>query len=299
MNGAVRQRINDGKLLAGKTREQRYGWNMTEHPHFFEEIHKDKITFDYIYQREEDCADRSQAIARDFRWSAFGAICVSRRDGMNFCFDGRTRTFAARLRSDVVDLPCLVFVGMTINDEARAFVAIQRQRRMVTAIQQYRAACAYEDPAALFIRDLAAGCRYSINASVQGRCVKCVAYLQDCARWDRDVLARVWPLVVDLSDGGPIHHRVIAPIFWIERELRKRGGGAQTLTAPPFPSRLKKMGAGKVIEAGQKAAAYHSKGSVAIWAKGLVMALNNGLRTSKLRVAGVGDEDPDGVEIDG
>jgi hypothetical protein len=87
------------------------------------------------YQRDESTGLIAKDIALNYNRVAFGALTVIARSngnggGVQFVVaDGGTRLAAAMMRDDIDDLPCLVFSGLTKEQEADVFLAINQNRR--------------------------------------------------------------------------------------------------------------------------------------------------------------------------
>lgn len=94
-------------------------------------------------------------IAQFWDWGLCQPLAVARRDdGTLMVVDGQHRLEAARLRRDIAHLPCVITSYANAGDEAAAFVALNQQRRPLTALDLFKAAVAAEDEAALAILKL-------------------------------------------------------------------------------------------------------------------------------------------------
>lgn len=91
------------------------------------------------------------AIARDWDWRLYTPLAVARRRDRDagealYVFDGQHRLAAARLRGDLYDLPCFITESSGADDEARAFLAINRQRRPLSTLDLFKADLASGSP---------------------------------------------------------------------------------------------------------------------------------------------------------
>lgn len=94
-------------------------------------------------------------IAQFWDWGLCQPLAIARRaDGSLMVVDGQHRLEASRLRRDILHLPCVITSYATAGDEAAAFVALNQQRRPLSAIDLFRAAVAADDDAALAITRL-------------------------------------------------------------------------------------------------------------------------------------------------
>lgn len=117
----------------------------------------DEMFVDLAYQRTLD-ASQSQSlirrIAQFWDWNLCQPLTVAKRaNGALMIVDGQHRHAAAKLRSDIETLPCVVSQFASSGDEAAAFVALNQQRRPLSALDLFKAAIAAEDSEALLIFD--------------------------------------------------------------------------------------------------------------------------------------------------
>lgn len=102
----------------------------------------DQLEVDATYQRSIDNPE-SQAliteIALAWDWGRAQLLIVSRREGRLFVVDGQHRLAAARLRGDIVQLPCLIEEYADVAEEAALFNALNDRRRPVSALDKFRA----------------------------------------------------------------------------------------------------------------------------------------------------------------
>lgn len=116
----------------------------------FRPLHQ--LQSDPSYQRAID-SGQSQAlirrIAASWDWDLCQPLAVARRaDGTLWVVDGQHRLAAARLRNDIYDLPCVVTVSAGIAAEAASFVAMNRTRKPLSALELFRGAVASRDASA-------------------------------------------------------------------------------------------------------------------------------------------------------
>ena len=112
----------------------------------------DQLGVDPLYQRDLDARSRQliNRIAGNWDWNLFQPLVVARRDdGRLFVVDGQHRLAAARLRRDVMQLPCVIFASAAPAEEADVFVKLNQERRPLSAYALYNAALATGDEAAI------------------------------------------------------------------------------------------------------------------------------------------------------
>jgi len=127
----------------------RYGWaEVAGKRGKYEAIAKDALTVDNSYQRPQSVR-RARDIAGAFDWRAFGSLLVSRRKikrkTINYVLDGGHRLLAALMRPDVGQVPCLVFEGLTQDEEANIFVTANTKQRKPTPSDIFIARVAAND----------------------------------------------------------------------------------------------------------------------------------------------------------
>ena len=108
-----------------------------------------QIEIDPAYQRgldNETSQSLIRKIARFWDWSLCQPLALTRRtDGSLWAVDGQHRAAAARLRGDIAHLPCVIAHYSSVADEAAAFVALNRQRKPLNAVDLFKAALASGD----------------------------------------------------------------------------------------------------------------------------------------------------------
>jgi hypothetical protein len=254
---------------------ERYSWKELDQKGTFADLSKDLLLVDPDYQRDA-LEEKVLRLAREWSWCAAGAVLVAKRlDGRLYVFDGQYRVLAARKRSDIKTLPAIVYEMPNLKDEALAFLRSNCNRKSVMASEKFRAQLITDDETAHFIQRLvdAAGRRISFGSSGPTT-LTCVATMQRAARSNRDSLMSVWPLIIEVCDGKPMHEKVIESLFYIERNLPE----GQSLQSAPWRGRVIKLGASGILRACNEAGAYYQRGGAKVWASGVIRALNKGCR---------------------
>ncbi|MHA6690575.1 DUF6551 family protein [Devosia sp. A449] len=112
-------------------------------------IDKTLIDVDAAYQRPLDCS-RVEKILTWFEWSSFGAIVVAPVEGGGYhCTDGQHRLEAAKRHPGVSVVPAIIVQMTGTTAEAANFIALNRDRKNITALDRYWAELAAEDPEAV------------------------------------------------------------------------------------------------------------------------------------------------------
>jgi hypothetical protein len=259
----------------GKTVDKitRYKWDLTDNPGSLAMISKNLLIVDHSYQRNTNEA-KVLAIARDWSWIAFGAIVVAERKGNLYVIDGQHRLMAARKRSDISELPCVVFKTQERKEEAKGFLTAQTKRRPITSVEKFRALLTIEDKPTALVNTLLQSVGKYPGSGNSTDSVKCVGVLTDFAQSDPDLLVETWPLIVELTGAEPINKRLVAAIMYISKHIPE----GMKLTDKTWKNRLLKVGFTDVMSGINRASAFYEKGGPKVWATGVVETMNKGLR---------------------
>lgn len=263
------EKVHNGNI----TKVERYNWKMQDSPGALRMVKKGDLQVDHTYQRNAN-EMKLIAIAKDWSWIACGAIVVADREGVLFVVDGQHRVLAARKRSDIAELPCLVFKTHEAKQEAKGFLAAQTQRKPVTSVEKFRALVVVEDPAALVVQELLDQTGKTPGNGMSPGSVKCVGILLRWANDDAATLCAVWPLIVAVSANEPLHQRIVEGLMYIA----KRMPSGSSLMDKEWQKRVLKVGATGLLDGAAKAGAYYATGGAKVWAAGMVEAINRGHR---------------------
>jgi hypothetical protein len=252
----------------------RHNWATIGTPGTFRQIDKHSLVCDESYQRTWT-ESKALDIARDWAWWALGAISVAQRaDGKYYVFDGQHRVLAAKKREDVGLLPCLVFEMDSVQLEALAFLRSNSARKPVNAVQKFKALTVTEDAAALLIKSLADSAGRVVSSGSGPTTVACVSSMRWMIGTDEAALVRIWPVVAEVCKGAALHHRLLEAMFFIERRMPN----GSSLSDKVWRQRLLQIGADELCQSIYKSTVYNEKGSVKIYADGVLKAINKGRR---------------------
>jgi hypothetical protein len=123
-------------------------------------VPKHLVFIDKNYQRDTKPAIVRKILAK-FDWMKFGCLSlVEQPDGRYSCLDGQNRWTAALAHPGVEEVPGAVVKAETLQQEAAAFLGINRDRTAVTVVERYWAGLTAGDAAMIRIRDVLAkaGC---------------------------------------------------------------------------------------------------------------------------------------------
>lgn len=253
---------------------------------FFEEVKDRKADeFKYIakgtlqvdiphYQRPTSEA-KSGEISRKWSWLACGALVVALRPRTGYwAIDGGHRVMGAMKRSDIQDLPCLIWRMNDIVAEAEGFKKINTHRRFVGIADLFNAQVTSENPHALIIEELLESIGRTHTPGQTGVSCLSVLYMQLKTGREAD-LRRIWPLLHALHGNSTITEHMTAALCYIENHLKD----GQSLMEPRWKNRILGLGMAELMVASQKASQFWGKGSAKVHANGILMRLNKQMKT--------------------
>lgn len=258
----------------GHDKVKRYGWTVQDEPGEMRLLHKDTLQIHPAYQRDL-VAQKVSEISAAWSWIAMGALVVGERGGEFWVIDGQHRAAAAKRRSDITHLPCVVFKTVDVKQEARGFLTIQTMRKPVTAVAKQKAMVTAGDDVATFVQKTVESLNLQIkqHATSVGS-LKCVGWCLKRAAENRQTFVKVLSLGAGLfeQDNMPIGERVLEGLWVLNG---KCGDG---LADQRLVNRLRQKGGRALQDAANRAAAYYSSGGGKVWAQGMLAELNKGMQ---------------------
>ena len=199
---------------------ERYGWSVKDEPGVFMEIDKRMLNIDHEYQRSKISKDKIHQLSSQWSWCGCGCILVAeRQDGSFWVFDGQHRVLAAKKRSDITNLPCLVFESYGKTQEAKGFLDANAERKAVSALDKFKAQVMTGDPVAVTVSSVFERLNVSVeNNPTSARQLKCVALcLKLCARNESSF---EWALksAIELCGQSPVCNDILLGLYWIENK---------------------------------------------------------------------------------
>ena len=266
---------NEWNPVTRLNKVKQYGWAMRDTPGVLKWLSKSDLLVDHSYQRKAINA-RVLNIAQKWSWLACGVIVVAEREDEQqlYVVDGQHRVMAALKRSDVEMLPCLVFKTDSAKQEAGGFFDANVGRRPATSMEKWKAQLMRGDANTIFLDELIrqAG-RVASTQSGPGD-VRCLTALLRAAESDREMLARMWPLVVEVCQGHAMHERVVEGLLWLEASMPI----GQSLNDKRWRERVTRLGFAGLLDAAQRAATFYARGGAKVWGLGMLEALNTRCR---------------------
>lgn len=258
----------------GVEKTKRYGWVTKDEPGELLMLHKDALQIHPGYQRDV-VVQKVTEITAAWSWLGCGALIVGRRGGEYWIVDGQHRALAAKRRSDITHLPCVVFETIDVKQEARGFLDANTGRKPVSAIAKQKALVAAGDEVAGFVQKTLQNMRITIKTTAnKARELKCIAWCMRRAAENREAFCVVMAMAAELCDADnmAIPERVLEGL-WIINSKCEKG-----LEDKRLVKRLREKGGRSLLDAANRASAYYASGGGKIWAQGILAELNKGLQ---------------------
>lgn len=248
-------------------------------------IDKKDLTIDHNseggYQRVKIKWSRVNKIASEWCWMSCGVLCVAERSGTWFVFDGQHRLLAAKKRSDIDKLPCIVFQTEDRQSEAGAFDEINNSKSAVTGIDRFMARIVAGDEGAVELQKLLHATGLKITDTDGAGTARCVITLWKLHERDPQMFRDIWPLIVDIHLGASINNRVVKALWIIEIMVRRKG---MSLTENPYRGTLLQLGAEALNAEIGRETVITGKGGEKVFADAVIKILNKQIRSRKHKI---------------
>lgn len=256
----------------GVDKTARYGWITKDAPGELRTLHKDVLQIHPAYQRDS-IPSKIRDITAQWSFVACGAIVVGARGGEYWVIDGQHRVLAAKRRSDITHLPCVIFHTEDVKQEAVAFLDLNTGRKPVSTIGKFKAMIAAGDESAVFVRDTLESLAITPSTSAhKEKEIKSLGWALKKSKENPARFEKVMRIACDISKNIPIQEKLLDGLWYIDERIE---GG---ITNQRFSERIHQIGAQKLIEAANKASAYFVKGGASVWAQGMIDVINRGLQ---------------------
>jgi hypothetical protein len=181
-------------------------------------------------------------------------------------------------RSDIQDLPCLIFDVHNITTEAKGFLDVNTLRKQMQYLDRFKAEVTGGNEAAVFVRAMIENSGRTIGKNPTE--VRCVGALMDWVIKDRDALMRVWPTLDQLSKNEYLPVQIVEALMFIETNMPDD----ESLAEPRHLRRFLQIGQNELLKSARSAAQFRGKGGAKVWADGIINRYNKALRTTKLEL---------------
>lgn len=260
----------------GADKIKRYGWVVdVGQPGRMTYILKDALMIDESYQRQS-ALNTIRAIASNWSWLAVGAITVAERDGKYWVIDGQHRVMAALSRSDVDTLPCIVFKTRGAKDEAGAFLELNSARSPVTALQKFKAMLVAGDARAIGVDSVLKEHGITLTTNpVRYKSTKAVAFFLTRAN-DLHELRFFVEAISEICAESIISGRLLEGLWYLHFHVDT--DTEVGIKDEALLKRICRVGPKALDIAARDAALYFDTAGGKVWAKGMLDAINKGLR---------------------
>jgi hypothetical protein len=277
----TRESNRDVKPKAASRNVKNHGWTDNTVPGVFALIDKNSIHIPGEYQRKQ-IESKVSNIARDFSWPAFGTLLVAQRpDGSLMAMDGAHRLFAVRKLGTVTNVPCMVFKMERVEEEAKAFIDANTNRKQMTAVQAHRAALLAGQYEAVVAQELVDKCERIISEGLWDRSFSAIGTLKDEIKRDEKAARNAFVVAHAICHKRNIHANMLRGLCYIEAALNRKG---RTLNDKFCTDRLVKIGADRLIERITYMVKAKGKGGGKVVAEGIVAEFNRNLRTNSIEI---------------
>jgi hypothetical protein len=216
--------ISETVTLAGKVydKAKKYNWREINATSELMMIDKTKLVLDLPYQR---AASNSIVLRIRGEWEdeLLGTIMVSFRDGLLNVLDGMHRVLAALGRADIKLLPCRVFYGLTLEEEATLFARYNTKRNSVKIIDRFKAMLIAGDSTALKVEEILAECGLTVsNTPSNNKQVKAVAQLSSIMDSQGEAALRwVVSMAVNIASlqNDRVNDELLRGLSWVHRRV--------------------------------------------------------------------------------
>ncbi len=254
----------------GQSKIDRYKWSIDDAPGDLLLINKNEIKIHPSYQRDASKPKLNQ-IAQNWSWIACGAIIVANRGGEYWAIDGQHRVLAAKKRSDIEKLPCIVFLTEDVAQEAKGFINANTLRKPISGFDRFKALIASKDKVAVKVNDVFE--KYEIqptrNAN-KGKQIKALSWAFNAAKADFVGFEKVIRVCSKLCQEHPLGVDIIDALFYINKNCID-------IENKRFLDRILKIGPEKMNDGICRAKAYHTSGAPFVRAQGVINEVNKGL----------------------
>lgn len=241
-------------------------------------IHKQLLHIENSYQRDLNL-NKVREFAACWSWIGCAAIVVAKRDGQFWVVDGQHRVAGANRRSDIAELPCIVFQSKGVEHEASTFLQVNTNRKPIDSIARHRARLAAGDATSLLIESVIKGAGFSVAPNMctsTKRTVRCVGWCYKQAADNPNAFRKVVHLAAEMAiaedDSKPLSEKVLQGLSYLHRHCENG------LDDPRLVSRIKAVGGIRLNLAAMRAAQLYAAGGAKVWATGMLSEINKGLR---------------------
>ncbi len=181
---------------------------MEEYSRFVPKVHFELVPIKDLvsnqeYQRNLSMIHVKKAV-ENFDLNQINPIKVSRRDGINYVFNGQHTAEIIAMVSESRDTPvwCMIYDDLEYNDEADIFANQMKNVKPLLPIEIFNANCEAGNNKELMIKGLVESYNLKITAGSQPGCITAVGALENIYdKYGYDMLDHVIKLIVMTWEG--------------------------------------------------------------------------------------------------
>jgi hypothetical protein len=192
-------------------------------PYRFELVPLNRLFIDGDYQRP--LTSFANEVAANYDPAMVGTLIVSERGKKGFAvIDGQTR-MAGMADNDEPAAPCLVYSGLTREQEAELFADLQTKRRGMATYLRFRAALVAKRPEAIAIAAIVQNAGFELDKDETPHTIKSIAALEHTYRRDPNLLSDVLDVIRDAWPDPDTEYRTGGDLIrgiarFLEREAK-------------------------------------------------------------------------------
>jgi hypothetical protein len=272
MTISVAEYVSGEKTHVGTSKVEHYRWTMKDSRGTYMALDKNELFVDHAYQRDQN-EKKVIEMARSWSWMACGAVLVAlRQDGTHFVFDGQHRVMAARKRSDITTLDCLVFEVDELHDEADGFLKSNTLRKPVPMMAKFKALIVCNDRHAVAVSKLLESVGLTVDKQSRPGSFNSLAWAVKAHSRNEKTFEQTLRLAAQLAGNKHyVHESMCRGLFQLDIKH-------QALSNQKFVRRILQVGYQDIFEGIHRAVAYYKKGGDKVWSQGILDTVNHGLR---------------------
>lgn len=288
VNTKTNASVSDDIATSGLPKVEHYGWKVDNSPGVFRQVKKSDLLIDYRYQRENVKNHKVLQFASRWSWIACGCLTVVDRgeEGL-FVVDGQHRKLAADKRSDINTLPCLVYRGLPIQQEAMTFVTMNNTRSSVDSLGRFKAKLVAGETIATGIKQMISAAGYRITNTDSDHTVRCISAIERAYMQNQEIAESAWNMSVLVSAGQAVTRDIYSGLFKLEYELQRAGAGS--IWDEDTKEKLTRYGSSLLMQAINSIRGLTGKGGERIGAAAILSVINHKRSTRRIKLDNIDD----------
>lgn len=145
-------------------------------------ISKHDLYIDRKYQRELKGIKQIHRLTTQFTWPKFVCCSVNLRGGRYYVMDGQRRVALAKLIGSVDYIPCILFKGLTRDQEAETFEDINLNRTRVNSIEIFHSRVNRKEHEAMNLNRFTKKHQWTIAKNSSPMYIMCIWQIQNALK---------------------------------------------------------------------------------------------------------------------